>query len=173
MTLWHLALLIALFNLMTFGSGPVMIALLQKSLVERSHAMTTDQILYAFTIARVTPGQANVYVAAIGYMLFGMFGAVVCAIATIVPGYLMLVLEYGYTRVRTVAAVRGFTRGLVAASVGLIFAASIEMARSSLLGWRAWTVFVLAIVASAWLRWNTLLVLAVPSLVGLVLALLL
>ena len=33
MSLWTLALLIALYNLMTFGNGPVMIPLLQTHLV--------------------------------------------------------------------------------------------------------------------------------------------
>ena len=59
MSFWKLALLIALFNVMTFGNGPVMIPLLQTHLVEGSRVLTQDQLLYAFTIARITPGQAN------------------------------------------------------------------------------------------------------------------
>jgi len=171
MSLWELAALLGAFNLMTFGNGPVMIPLLKASLVERRHVLTTEQLLYAFTIARITPGQANVYVAAIGYMLFGLPGAVVSTLVIMLPGYLMLPLARGYARVRASDAVRGFTRGLVAASVGLILAAATEMARSSLTSGVAWTVFVLAVLASTLLRWNTFFVLAVPSAVGIVLTL--
>src|SRR5205823_7777144 len=48
------------------------------------------------------------------------------------PGVLMLPLQYGYGLLRSARAVSGFTRGLIGASVGLIFAASVEMARASL-----------------------------------------
>ncbi len=171
MTIWELAGLIGAFNVMTFGNGPVMIPLLQATLVERRRALTTDQLLYAFTIARVTPGQANTYVAAIGYLLFGIGGAILCTLVIMVPGYVILALEFGYGRIRGSATVGGFTRGLIGASIGLILAATIEMARGSLTTWTAWTVFVLAVTASTVLRWNTFLVLVVPSAVGLVLTL--
>lgn len=171
MTVWELAVLVGTFNLMTFGNGPLMIPLLRASLVEQHRVLTTDQLLSAFTIARITPGQANTYVSAIGYMLFGLGGAVLVTLVIVLPGYVMLPLGYGYARVRTAAVVRGFTRGLIAASVGLILAATVEMARTSLTSWVAWTVFVLAVGASTLLRWNPFLVLVVPSAVGVVLTL--
>jgi chromate transporter len=173
MTLGQLVGLILLFNAMTFGNGPVMIPLLRDSLVGGRGVLTTEELLYAFTVARITPGPANSYVASIGYMLFGLPGATLCALAVIAPGYLMLPLEYGYGLVRSARAVSGFTRGLIGASVGLIFAASVEMARGSLTSPLSWFVFVIAVVAGSVLRWNNLLVLLVPSLVGLALAALL
>ena len=57
MSLWKLTLYIALFNLMTFGNGPVMIPLLQTHLVEGSGALSEDQLLYAFTIANDLLGE--------------------------------------------------------------------------------------------------------------------
>src|SRR5205807_5914905 len=117
MSLWKLALLIALFNLMTFGNGPVMIPLLQTHLVNEHGVLTQDQLLYAFTIARVTPGQANLYVAAIGYMLFGWTGAVLITLAIMLPGYLMLPLLSGYSHLSDSRRVRGFRRGLTTASI--------------------------------------------------------
>jgi chromate transporter len=169
MTVWELAGLVGLYNLMTFGNGPIMVPLLRGSLVERRRVLTTEQLLYAFTVARVTPGQANTYVAAIGYMLFGLGGAALCALALIVPGYLVVPLLRLHARIRDVPAVQGFMRGLVATSVGLIFAASVEMARASLASGAAWAVFGVAVILAAVLRWNTVLVLAVASLLGFVL----
>jgi len=65
-SLLELCALVFTFNALTFGNGPAMIPLLQANLVDRRGVLSTDQLLYAFTIARVTPGQANTYVAAIG-----------------------------------------------------------------------------------------------------------
>src|SRR5438477_11443610 len=116
MSLWKLALLIALFNLMTFGNGPVMIPLLQTHLVEGSRVLTQDQLLYAFTIARVTPGQANFYVASIGYMFYGMPGSFVATLAIILPGYIMIPLRHALAHLRDSRWIKGFTNGLAVTS---------------------------------------------------------
>src|SRR5205807_3458997 len=132
MSLWKLALLIALFNLMTFGNGPVMIPLLQTHLVEGARVLSQDQLLYAFTIARVTPGQANFYVASIGYMLYGMPGAIVATLAIILPGYIMIPLLHGYEHLRDSRWINGFTKGLTVTFVGLILAAVVQISRDEL-----------------------------------------
>jgi chromate transporter len=153
-------------NAMTFGNGPAMVPLLQAELVDRRGVLSTDQLLYAFTIARVTPGQANTYVAAVGYMLHGLVGALACTAAILLPGYLMLPLLWGYRRVGTVRLVPAFTRGLTVASVGLIFAATLDIARLTLTGWVSVLVFALALVMAQLLRWNPLLVLAASAAIG-------
>src|SRR5260221_9324451 len=142
MSLWKVALLIALFNLMTFGNGPVMIPLLQTHLVEGARVLTEDQLLYAFTIARVTPGEANFYVASIGYMLFGMPGAVVTTLAIILPAYVMIPLLRGFEHLRDSRWIKGFTKGLTVTSVGLILAAVIQIARGTLTQPIAWVVLI-------------------------------
>jgi chromate transporter len=128
--------------------------------------LSTDQLLYAFTIARVTPGQANTYVAAIGYMLYGLPGALATTAAIQLPGYLMLPLLWGYQRLRAVRLVPAFTRGLTVASVGLIFAATLSIGRSTLTGWVSVAVFAAALAMTQLLRWNPLVVLAVSALLG-------
>jgi len=95
MSLLALCVTVFTYNAMTFGNGPVMVPLLQADLVDRRGVLSTDQLLYAFTVARVTPGQANTYVAAIGYMLHGLVGALACTAAIMLPGYLMLPLLWG------------------------------------------------------------------------------
>ena len=45
------------------------------------HVLSNDQLLFAFAIARVTPGQANLYVASIAYMMFGLLGATLSMVA--------------------------------------------------------------------------------------------
>src|SRR5216684_2318277 len=140
MSLWKLTLLIALFNVMTFGNGPVMIPLLQTHLVDGARVLTEDQLLYAFTIARVTPGQANFYVASIGYMLYGMPGAIVATLVIILPGYIMIPLLRGYEYLRGSRWIEGFTNGLTFTSVGLILAAAVQISRDTLTQPVAWLV---------------------------------
>ena len=169
MNLWRLALLIALFNVMTFGNGPVMIPLLQTHLVEGARVLTEDQLLYAFTIARVTPGQANFYVASIGYMLYGMPGAIVATLAIILPGYIMIPLLHGFEHLRDSRWIEGFTKGLTVTSVGLILAAVIQIARGTLTQPIAWVVLIAMLLMTQPLRWNIFVSLATASCLGLLL----
>ena len=171
MNLLLLAGFIFLFNLVTFGNGPVMIPLLQKTLVEDYQVLTVDQLLYAFAIARVTPGQANMYVASIGYMLYGLGGAVLCILVIVLPGYLMLPLLKGFEHFKNNRQIKGFTRGLTVTSVGLIFAATFQIAKSSLNSLIAWIVFGLALAMTYFLKWNSILILVLASVVGLLLKL--
>jgi chromate transporter len=145
MALLELAAAVLLYNALTFGNGPAMIPLLQEHLVESRGAITSDQLLYAFAIARVVPGQANVYVASIGTMLFGLPGAVLTTVAIQLPGYLMLPLLRGYEALRKSRAVASFIRGLTGASVGLIFAALIGIGRRSLTDWMAIATFLITL----------------------------
>ena len=169
MSLWKLALLIALFNLMTFGNGPVMIPLLQTHLVEGARVLSQDQLLYAFTIARVTPGQANFYVASIGYMLYGMPGAIVATLAIILPGYIMIPLLHGFEHLRDSRWIEGFTKGLTVTSVGLILAAVVQIARGTLAQPVAWVVLIAMLVMTQLLKWNIFVALAAVSCLGLLL----
>ena len=169
MSLFNLVALIFLFNVMTFGNGPVMIPLLQTHLVEERGVLTEDQLLYAFTIARVTPGQANLYVASIGYMLYGLMGAVLSMLAILLPGYLMLPLLSGYRHLGASRRIKGLTRGLTTASVGLIFAAVVEIGRGTLTGPLPWVIFGLTVVMAYLLKWNPILSLLVASGAGLLL----
>lgn len=166
MSLPELVGLIFTFNLMTFGNGPVMVPLLQDNLVDQRGVLSTDQLLYAFTIARVTPGQANTYVAAIGYMLFGWLGALLVTLAILVPGYLMLPLLKGFERLRGGAGVKAFTKGLTSASVGLILAATLSIGRETLTGPLAWAMFLLALLLIVPLKWGNIRSLAAVSAVG-------
>jgi chromate transporter len=170
MTLAELFLLLLGFNAMTFGNGLAMIPLLQVALVDQRHVLTIDELLYAFTIARVTPGQANVYVAAAGYMLFGWPGAFAALAAVLVPGYLILPLTAWHQRLTRFSAVQGFTRGLTTTSVGLIFAIALQMSLRSLTDPVAWVVFPLTIVLLHGFRWSALASLGAATAAGLTLA---
>jgi len=173
MSLPELILLIFTFNLLTFGNGPAMIPMLQADLVDRTQVLSIGQLLYAFAIARVTPGQANVYVASIGYFLFGVAGAVLATLAIQLPGYLMLPFMKIYERMRSSAWVGRFTRGLTVASVGLIFAATLSIGIKTLREPVTWVVFTVTLLMIVVLKWNQMLSLLLASLLGILLKVLL
>ncbi len=141
MSLFQLVAVIATYNLIAFGNGSALLSMLQHYFVQDSSLLTLDQFLYAYALGRVTPGQNNLYLASIGYMIYGWLGALACVVAIQVPGYLVLPVLKGYERVRKLAAVQGFIRGLTAASVGLMFYVALNIGRETLAGLVPWVVF--------------------------------
>ena len=166
MSLFGLVALVLGFNLLTFGNGPVMVPLLQRHLVEQAGILSLDQFLYAYALGRATPGQANLYVAALGFMTFGWAGAVATIAAIQVPGYLMLPLVKGFERFRDVRAVRGFTRGLTAVSVSLMLAVTYDIGRETLDDAITVVVFMLTLGLITVRRWNALGAMFAAGLLG-------
>jgi chromate transporter len=167
-SLAELAGLVLAFNVMSFGNGPVMVPPLQRHLVGAG-LLSPDQFLYAFAVGRVTPGQANLWVAALGYMMFGWIGAVTLTVAIALPAYLMLPLVAWYHRLKAERRVAGFIRGVASASAGLILASTVEIGRDTLVGPVEAVVFTATLGLVWWARWNALLGLAAAAALGLAL----
>ena len=141
MSLGQLVIVIFTYNLLTFGNGSAVLALLQHRLVDDG-VLGLNQFLYAYALGRVTPGQNNLYLASIGYMICGWLGALGAIVAIQLPGYLVIPVLKGYERVRHQRSVQGFIRGLTAASVGLMFAVAFNIGQEALTGLVPWIVFV-------------------------------
>lgn len=137
----QLVFVVFVYNLLSFGNGSALVALLQHRLVQESDVLSLNQFLYAYALGRVTPGQNNLYLASIGYMIYGALGALGAVLAIQVPGYLVLPVLKVYERVRSWRSVQGFLRGLTAASVGLMFAVALNIGHEALTGFVPWLVF--------------------------------
>jgi chromate transport protein ChrA len=142
-------------NAMAFGNGTVMFPLVRESLVGAG-TVSDKQLLFAYTIAQVVPGQANLYVAAVAYLLFGALAAFLSILALNLPGYLMLPLLRCYRRMQDLPAIHNFVRGMTGASVGLIFASTADIAKRSLHEPIGWGVFIAMLASTQILGWRPL-----------------
>jgi chromate transporter len=162
---------LAIANMLTFGNGSVMAALVQNVFVQQAHALSNEQLLYAFALARMTPVQANLYVASIPYMMFGLPGAVLSMVVIAVPSYLMLPLMRSYEYVRGISRVRGLTRGLASTAVGLLLATTWNLTKDSLDQPVTWMELAMALGLMLLTRLPTLVSLLAATAVGIVLVL--
>ena len=160
---------LAVANLLTFGNGAVMVAVLQNAFVQRAHMLTNEQLLYAFSLARVTPGQANLFVASIGYMMFGWPGAILSIAVIAAPSYLMIPLLRSYDVVRGNRFVRNLTRGVASTAVGILLATTWNLSKDSLTGATSWIVFAIALALMLFTRLPTLVSLLTATAIGVVL----
>ena len=142
----QLLLMIFTYNLLAFGNGSALLVLLQHHLVQEAGILNPDQFLYAYALGRVTPGQNNLYLASIGFMIYGWLGALASIAAIQIGGYFVLPVLKIYDRIRQWHSVQGFVRGLTAASVGLMFTVAYRVGREALLGPVPWIVFLVTLL---------------------------
>jgi chromate transporter len=156
-----------------FGSGYVLLPVLQGDLVERLGWLTDRQLLDAIATGQATPGPLFTTATFIGYLLGGAAGAVVATVAMFTPAFVASALStLGYERLRRSTAARRFLDGVNAAAVALIVLVVIALARSSWTSWRAVLLAALAALALFVFRVSSGTVLAAAALIGLLVGLL-
>lgn len=153
-------------NVITFGNGPVMLPLFDQSLVRHMHALTSEQLLYAYSIARVTPGQVNLYIAAIGYLIFGFKGAVLSSFALVIPGFLIIPMMHGYQKLKEIEVVEHLIKGITVVSIGLMLAATVSIGQSVLTNVVPWVVFLTVILSTKVVKLNGFLSFVLASFLG-------
>jgi chromate transporter len=113
-----------------FGSGLAIVPFLRQGVVLDNHWLTEHQFLDAVAVGLITPGPVVITAAFIGYVVAGLAGAVVSALAIFTPIYLGVVIPgRWFIRHRQDRWVRAFVRGATAGAAGAIAGATIVLAR--------------------------------------------
>jgi chromate transporter len=116
-----------------FGSGLAIVPFLHGGVVNRFHWLNDQQFLDAVAVAMITPGPVVITVAFIGFLVAGLAGASVAALATFGPCYLFTVLPAPYFRKFSKnAAIKAFVDGVTAAATGSIAGAAFVLGRRAI-----------------------------------------
>ena len=92
--------------------------------------LNEQQFLDAVAVAMITPGPVVITVGFIGYLIAGLPGACVAALATFLPCYLFTILPAPYfKRWGKHPAIKAWVDGITAAAVGAIAGAVIVLAK--------------------------------------------
>ncbi|GAB4383514.1 MAG: chromate efflux transporter [Elainellaceae cyanobacterium] len=142
-----------------YGSGYVLLAFLQRDLVERNQWLTSQQLLDAVAIGQFTPGPVFTTATFIGYLLAGHAGAVAGTIGIFLPAFLLVGLVNPWVpKLRQSPWASGFLDGVNAASLGLMAGVTYTLGRAALVDWLTVVLAVLSAIAvfrfqinSAWL----------------------
>src|SRR5216684_2315190 len=117
-----------------FGSGLAIVPFLYGGVVTKFQWLTERQFVDAVAVAMITPGPVVITAAFIGYLVAGLIGAVVAALAVFAPPYFIVLLGAPYyRRFAQNPQVKAFVQGVTAAAVGAIAGAAYILARRSLI----------------------------------------
>ena len=107
-----------------FGSGLAIVPFLYSGVVKEYAWLTDHQFVDAVAVAMITPGPVVITTGFIGFLVSGFWGAVVAAIATFLPCFLLTVIPAPYFKKYGKApALVAFVDGVTAAAIGAIIGA--------------------------------------------------
>jgi chromate transporter len=136
-----------------YGGGYVLLAFLQPELVDKTHWLTSTQLLDAIAIGQVTPGPLFTTATFIGYLLAGHLGAIAATIGIFLPsfGFVALVTAWA-PQLQTSSWFRSWLDGVNAGAWGTIAVVAYRLGLSTLTDWRS-----ISIAIISWLliwRWR-------------------
>lgn len=154
-TLTQIALFFAKAGAFVFGSGLAIVPFLYGGVVHEYKWLTEKQFVDAVAVAMITPGPVVITVGFIGYLVAGLPGACVAALATFLPCYLLTILPAPYfKKYGKLPGLLAFIDGVTAAAVGAIVGAVVVLAKRSLIDLP--TVLLAVAVAAILWRWKKL-----------------
>lgn len=116
-----------------FGSGLAIVPFLYGGVVTQNHWLTERQFVDAVAVAMITPGPVVITVGFVGYLIAGLSGATVAALATFLPCYLFTILPAPYfKKYGKLPGLIAFVDGVTAAAIGAIAGAVILLSRRSI-----------------------------------------
>ena len=120
-------------SLFVFGSGLAIVPFLHGGVVQDHHWLTEAQFVDAVAVAMITPGPVVITVAFIGYLVWGIPGALAAALGVFLPVYLFVVIVGPlYKRFARNQQIRAFVQGVTAAATGAIAGAVVVLGRHSI-----------------------------------------
>jgi chromate transporter len=116
-----------------FGSGYVLLAFLRADLVHRLGWLTEAQLIDAIAVGQVTPGPVFTTATFIGYLLSGLGGALTATFGIFLPAFVLVALSGPLVpKLRASPAAGAFLDGVNVASLALMTAVTVQLARAAL-----------------------------------------
>lgn len=132
-SLWRLGLVFLEIGSVLYGSGYVLLAFLQRHLVDDLGWLTGQQLLDAVAVGQFTPGPVFTTATFVGWQVHGIAGAAIATIAIFAPSFVFvgfLGRIVPWMRRRPVA--RAFLSGVTVASLGLMAGVLVQLADDAL-----------------------------------------
>ena len=131
--LWQIAWFFTKAGAFVFGSGIAIVPFLYGGVVKEYQWLNEQQFVDAVAVAMITPGPVVITVGFIGYIIGGVSGACVAALATFIPCYIFTILPAPYfKKYGKHPAIKAFVDGVTAAAIGAIAGAVFILAKRNL-----------------------------------------
>jgi chromate transporter len=132
--LWQILWFFTKAGAFVFGSGLAIVPFLYGGVVKEYQWLNEQQFVDAVAVAMITPGPVVITVGFIGYLVAGLPGACVAAMATFLPCYLFTILPAPYfKKYGKHPGIKAFVDGITAAAIGAIAGAVLVLGKRTLI----------------------------------------
>ena len=120
-----------------YGSGYVLFAYMDESLVRNNHWLTRQQLMDAIAVGQITPGPILSSATFAGYLINGTTGGILATVGIFLPSFFIsFFLHKVLSSARKSQKLRLFLDGLSAASVSIIAVVGLHLFTSSIQQWQ-------------------------------------
>ena len=127
--LFDLAAMMFRIDLFAFGGGFASMPLMFHEIVEVRSWMDGQTFLNGIALGQITPGPIVITATFVGYMLYGLLGAVVATVSIFLPSFLMVIGVTPYfDRLRNSAYFYGVISAVLGSFVGLLLTVTFRFA---------------------------------------------
>lgn len=170
--LWKLFCIFFQIGAFTFGGGYVMIPIIQHEISEKYQLVKEEELADMLVLAQSLPGVMAVNAATlVGYKLYGKRGAAACALAVVLPSFLIIILLANlilkYHDNRHVVGAFVYVRAVV---VGMIAAAAFKMGKPCYHNRIQVLILCIAFVVTVWFAVHPVILILLGAAVGWVLS---
>jgi chromate transporter len=125
-----------------------------------------DDFGQALAIGQISPGPNGLWVVSLGYLTYGVPGALLAVLAITIPPFLVLFVAAVYKRIATLNWVSALMRGVSFAIVGLTLSVCWTILSSSKLDWRSAVIALAACGLALTKRVNIVIILLLAAAAG-------
>lgn len=154
-----------------YGSGYVLFAYMDESLVRRNHWLSRQQLMDAIAVGQITPGPILSSATFAGYLINGTMGGVLATAGIFLPSFFIsFFLHKLLSSARKSQELRFFLDGLSAASISIIAVVGLHLFTSSVEDWRGSLILGICLALTLfWKNLSTVIIILVGSLGGFIL----
>lgn len=158
-------------GLFSFGGGYAMLPLIQQEVVTVNNWITAQEFIDVVAISQVTPGPIAINSATyIGYKTNGILGSFCATLGVSLPSIIiMLLIAKFFFSFKDNKTVKNAFKGLRPATIGLIAAAAILVAKDSFIDYKSLLIFGSAFIASYKFKIDPIILTVLSAIAGLIL----
>ncbi len=146
-----LALVMIKVDLFAFGGGFASVPLMLQEIVNVRGWMSSNVFMDGIALGQITPGPIVITSTFVGYLLYGLPGAVIATVAIFTPSFLLVVTVAGFfEKLNRSASFRKALKGIFASFVGLLLYVTVKFAFA--VPWNAIRVLIVCAALTALLK---------------------
>jgi len=151
-----------------YGSGFVLFAYMDESLVRHNHWLTHQQLMDSIAVGQITPGPILSSATFAGYLISGTTGGVLATVAIFLPSFFIsFFLHKLLTSARKSQQLRLFLDGLSAASISIIAVVGFHLFTASAQQWQGSVILAVCLALTIFMkRLSTVFIILAGSLGG-------